>query len=229
MAKRGVRKFTEWLYTEKEAHLKIKVEVNDRSISHDAVPDGEPDIVFQVRIAEPPITLSDPDLNKLKERLWAALKGQLHVKWQPYLYITFAGHADSVGLDSSDRFAKGTAIEMTISLFELAEMADGQKFRRSKSAYDTEIHAGWPDTGPTTIGNYYTKDLMRVLIPDTKENRKTFNKLVDGFNTLIENMNKFLSPEQIETSLQQLQLFGNRPALPGPILPKGKAQQLLQP
>src|SRR6516162_4123112 len=47
MAKRGVRKFTEWLYTEKEAHLKIKVEVNDRSISHDAVPDGEPDIVFQ--------------------------------------------------------------------------------------------------------------------------------------------------------------------------------------
>ncbi len=237
-SRRGVRKFTEWVYHDKDVKLKIPVQVNDRSASGVSYPSDESPIVFQVKMEDPPIDLKHADVNELKKLVWAEVKGKVAIEWKPHIFIEFHGSAEPINMApkrEGDHWRpfqqKYTSVRLDVKFLDLAELSNGQQYHRHRTDHHTSLtQDGWPEVGPEKESSHFRKDegRMRGMIPDTPENRQAINNLINGFNALIASMQHILSPAVLPVALEQLVRVGNLKALPAPVQKGGKGEGAIQ-
>lgn len=217
-AKKGVRKFTEWMYHDRDVKLKVPVHVHDQSGSS-YIRDGEKPIMFFVKMDDPPVDIRHEDINELKAKVWAELKGKVSIEWKPHLLIIFSGSAQSLVEDkekgvSDYRFreTQRTDIDLRVECCDLAELSNGQKYHRwTGRGYVGNTQDDWPWVGEAEESRGYTgrDNETRALIPDTPETRRALNKLITGFDALTANLKMMLAPALIGRSVHQLAQFGS--------------------
>jgi hypothetical protein len=173
-------------------------------------------IWLRVDIPALDIREENSDINLLRERVFAAIKGRLVLKWEPYLQISVSGRAWNL-----DDFAEATQInpslsceiEVRVSRIEIATRPDGSQCYR-EPGMDSRIHEGLP--GPGDGGVDDEQQDARSRIPDTRENRQALVDLGHAFSRLGRDLCDWLGPERVEAAVAQLAAEKTLAGLPAP-------------
>src|SRR5205823_4395951 len=127
-----------------------------------------------LRVAIPALDIREEnsDINVLCEKVFAAIKGRLVLRWEPFLQISVAGTAWNL-----DDFVEATQvnpnlsvdIELQVTRIEIATRPDGSQCYR-EPGHDSRIREGLP--GPGDKADDDQRRDTRSRIPDTRENRQ---------------------------------------------------------
>jgi hypothetical protein len=178
---------------------------------------GHDGIWLRVNIPELDIREENSDINLLRERVFAAIKDRLVLKWEPCLQISVSGRAWSL-----DDFAEAMQInpslsceiEVRVSRIEIATRPDGSQCYR-EPGLDSRIHEGLPGPGDGIVDDEQQDTRSRV--PDTRENRQALVELGHAFVRLGRELCDRLGPDQVNAAVSRLlaeKTLAGLPALP---------------
>ena len=144
------------------------------------------------------------DINVLREKVFAAIKGRLVLKWEPFLQITVTGTAwnldDFVGASQINPNLSYD-IEIQVARIEIATRPDGSQCYREPGR-DSRICEGLPGLGDGADDDQ-RRD-TRSRIPDTRENRQAVVDLGRAFFRLGSQLCDLLHQDKVDATVAQL-------------------------
>jgi hypothetical protein len=171
---------------------------------------------LRVDIPELDIREENSDINLLREKVTAAIKGRLFLKWEPFLQISVSSTAWDL-----DDFVAATQVNPTLSFeinvqvarIEIGTRPDGSQCYRTPGM-DPRIRE-WPGA----VGDGADDDQRREVrsrVADTAGNRQAMVDLGRAFVRLGRQLCDRLHPQRVEEAMAQLMAEKTLAGLPAP-------------
>lgn len=147
------------------------------------------------------------ELNVIQQQVEDYLKGFSDIKWEDFLEVHTADEASKYG----DNPLPSGGFSFKVSKVQIGKDSEGNEYHRASPA--DSPRSGRPQEGKD--GEY---KWMISIVPDTPAARKALQSFEDEVSKLSERVQGFLSPKNIQLTLERASLL-----LPAPP-PKGKGE-----